>query len=523
MIFFSSLIGCGRSGRVAALAGLCGVLWMGLLPASIAMAQEPGFGNDTLVAVISGPEDSRARRTIILDASASHLVGSNVQYFWYVNDNPEPISKTVDAIFTPERLGAYRFRLVIRASAAGQIREAEATHTVDVYERKVLLIADGWVPETEIERMQQAAASGSTYLRVLQTSVPATWRGGEESLAILLRSERTTFLGAESVALWTDGMPIAGLQAIAQIADDPVLADALRGQTMLLLTDRRLPSVARSVQGPVSLLAPTRAIVTRPQQLTKLLTAANDDEFVRALRESQNPASEPLYIDASSVRIDSSNLLTRLVRTMLTSGISSRTILLLLVLPVIATILAFLKQVVGITTFGLFAPAIVSLSFVVLGWWTGVLFLLFILATGYASRALMRRWHLLYIPKMAIILGIGSITLLVLLGIGSLFGIILSPDTVFVLLIMSTLVESFLNVKSEQGLFSAILAIGQTILAALLCVFIVSWPPFETLVIAYPETILLTIVINVLLGRFTGLRVTEYFRFREVFKHLVQE
>jgi hypothetical protein len=124
---------------------------------------------------------------------------------------------------------------------------------------------------------------------------------------------------------------------------------------------------------------------------------------------------------------------------------------------------------------------------------------------------------------MAIILGVGSLTILFLVGIGTFFGVFLSYDTVFVLLIMSTLVESFLNVKSEEGLRSAVFGISQTIIAALLCVFIVQWPSFRALIIAYPEIILFTPIVNILLGRWTGLRVSEYFRFREVFRHLAQE
>jgi hypothetical protein len=42
-------------------------------------------------------------------------------------------------------------------------------------------------------------------------------------------------------------------------------------------------------------------------------------------------------------------------------------------------------------------------------------------------------------------------------------------------------------------------------------------------VLAYPETILVTFPVNLFLGRWTGLRVVEYFRFREVFKHLQEE
>ena len=228
-------------------------------------------------------------------------------------------------------------------------------------------------------------------------------------------------------------------------------------------------------------------------------------------------------IDAAAAAVRPWNLLSWLVNYMLTHGVSSQTVILLLVLPIIATILAFTKQVIGITTFGLFAPSIITLSFLVLGWWVGVLFLLFILATGYVTRMFMRRWRLLYIPKVAVILTVVSLTLLILIGIGVYFHIALSRDTVFVLLIMSTLAESFLNLKTEEGWYLALWEVGETIIVALLTVLFVQWAPFQSLLLAYPELILLTIVMNVFLGRWTGLRLVEYFRFREVFRHLQEE
>jgi hypothetical protein len=182
---------------------------------------------------------------------------------------------------------------------------------------------------------------------------------------------------------------------------------------------------------------------------------------------------------------------------MLTKGVPSQTVILLLVLPVIAMILAFLKQIVGITTFGLYTPSIIALSFLALGWQIGVLFLCFIVATGYLTRMAMRRMRLLYIPKVAIILTVVSFTLLLLLGISAYFDVTFSRETIFILLIMSTLAESFLNLKTEQGWTSAILGIGETIMAALLCVFIVQWTLFQSIILAYPELLLLTIVVDV--------------------------
>jgi hypothetical protein len=261
-------------------------------------------------------------------------------------------------------------------------------------------------------------------------------------------------------------------------------------------------------------------LVTRKEALNPLISAVNIESFMEDLTQRD---IDYIVVDESSTGIRPWNVLSSLVNYMLTHGVSSQTVTLLLLLPLIATILAFFKQVIGITTFGLYTPSIVALSFLALGSGVGMLFLLFILITGYATRSFMKRWRLLYIPKVAIILTVVSITVLILLSIGAYFDITLSGDTIFVLLIMSTLAESFLNVKMEQGWKSALFGIGETVFAALACVYIVSLPFLRSVILAYPELILITIVINIFLGRWTGLRLVEYFRFQEVFKHMQEE
>jgi len=472
-----------------------------------------------LRAAIAGPEDTPVGRTIILDASQSHEVGTDIEYLWYVNDGAEPVSKRVDVIYTPEKTGELRFRLVMRASVNGQRQESIASRTVIVYSRKMLLIADRSVPDAKVDYHFKLASDAGLYLKVLRPSQSIEERGGEDAFVRLLQERSDTIAGADAIILWMDG--VVGLQSLMRVVEgQPQLLAAMQNQSIVIITEGSAKTVARTARGPYSVLQPRQIAITHPESLALLLTAKDMPAF---LEQAKSRDAEVVVIDASSLKIRPWNLLTLLVNYMLVQGVSSQTIVLLLMLPIIATLLSFLKQVIGITTFGLFAPSIIALSFLALGWWVGLLFLAFIVSTGYATRSVMRKWHLLYIPKMAIILAVGSITLLLLLGIGASFGILLSRDAVFILLIMSTLSESFLNAKTEQGWMSAMMGIGQTVLAALLCVFVVQWSFLQSLILAYPELILLTIIFNVFLGKWTGLRLIEYLRFRELFQHMRSE
>jgi hypothetical protein len=511
---------------------LAGFVLFPLIAAHSAFAQSPDALTGSSVssddspraeiqAVISGPEDVAVGRTIVLDASFSRTNGQNLRYQWFIEGQAQPIIEDVQVVYTPEKPGAATFRLVVRATAPdGTEITDEVRRVVTAYNRKVVLVADDSVQPEKLEAHRQTASGAGIFLRIIKPPfAAATPLGGEEQLAQLLSEQKAALGGANAIVLWTEG--ITGLQALMRaVQGDEELLTGIQSQNIVLITNDSLQTIARVARGPYSELLPQQILVTRAEALNPLLTAATTEEFLAQITQRDIDFQR---IDESTAGIRPWNLLSSLVNAMLTRGVPSQTVILLLVLPVIAMILAFLKQVVGITTFGLYTPSIIALSFLALGWPIGVLFLLFILLTGYGTRAAMRRWRLLYIPKVAVIITVVSITLLILMGISAYLDVTFSRETIFILLIMSTLAESFLNMKTEQGLTSAILGIGETVLAALICVFIVQWNVFQSLILAYPELILLTIIVDVILGRWSGLRLVEYFRFREVFKHMQEE
>lgn len=472
-----------------------------------------------LEAVITGPEDIAVGRTAVLDASSSRMTGEGVTYQWFLEGVRQPISQTVEAVYTPDKPGMITFRLVVTSVANGQEFRSESTHEIIAYKRKIVMIADSSVDTAKLQAHAASANEQGVYMPIIQTAAPVGPLGSEESLTDLLATRSSVLLGADDVVLWTDG--VQGLQALMSVVEDSdELSTSMRNQTIVLVAQRSLQTLSRIARGFYSALAPSQIIITRKEAINPLLTTESTDAFLNDINQKD---IDSLRVTSAASGLRPWNILSNLIDTMLTNGIPSETVILLLVLPIIATILAFLKQVIGITTFGLYTPSIIALSFIVLGWPVGVAYLLLIIIAGYAARSFVSRWRMLYIPRVAIILSVVSFAVLILMGVGAAFHIAFTRETVFLLLVMSTLSESFLNLKTEQGWRSAILGVFETIVAALLCVFIVQWAAFQSLILAYPELILLTLPINVLLGKWTGLRLVEYFRFREVFKHLQEE
>ncbi len=482
--------------------------------------REAASARDLPTAVISAPDDIGIGRTIILDASASHVTGERTQYMWQIDETKQTIGRNVEAIFTPEKPGTFTFRLTVKSTdLRGQTEQAVSTHVVVVFKTKIVLIADHSVPLELLENHRKTGMEQGVYIKIIRPEESTAALATEDAIVTLLSEQKQVLLNTSSIMIWTNG--IAGVQALMRsVNTNPDLKAVMGNQSIVLITKHSLSTLARSTRGAYSFLKPKEIIITRPEAVKPLIESPDIDAFKHTLEER---GIETLTVNEGTFKIRPWDILSILVNYLLSHGVTGQTVILLLMLPVIATIFSFLRQVVGITTFGLYTPSIVALSFLALGWWIGLLFLLFILFTGTMTRSFMNRWRLLYIPKVAIILVVVSLSLLALVALGTWFGLTFSRETVFILLMLSTQAENFLNLKSEEGWMPALLGVTETVCGALLCVLIVQWQLLQSLVLAYPELILLTIFINIFLGRWTGLRFVEYLRFREVFKHLAEE
>lgn len=198
-------------------------------------------------------------------------------------------------------------------------------------------------------------------------------------------------------------------------------------------------------------------------------------------------------------------------------GVPLSNIQLLLLLPIIATLVAFFRQFVGVKAFGIYTPSLIIFSFIAVGLKYGVPVYIGVIVISMLSRFLFRRFRLLYLSRVAITLTIVSFGILALLifsawtqrtGFASI--------SIVPLIIMIVIGEKFIAAQIEKDTKTAIVLAGQTLLVSLVVFYIVSIPALNRAILLSPWIILLTLPINVILGRWTGLRLAEYVRFRSI-------
>ncbi|MFH1671184.1 MAG: 7TM domain-containing protein [Candidatus Portnoybacteria bacterium] len=207
---------------------------------------------------------------------------------------------------------------------------------------------------------------------------------------------------------------------------------------------------------------------------------------------------------------------------LVSQGIPEETLVLLLMLPIVATIIVFARQVIGIKGFGIYTPTLIAFSFLVTGLKYGLILFAIILLVGTLTRLVVKKFRLLYLPRMAIILTVASIAVLASLYLNQYFSLTqFSLSSVFVVLIMIALTEKFIAVQIERGGRSAGILTSETIILSVISYWVISWSSLENLILSYPLLIIAGCIgLNILLGKWTGLRLNEYFRFREVIKHV---
>jgi len=211
-------------------------------------------------------------------------------------------------------------------------------------------------------------------------------------------------------------------------------------------------------------------------------------------------------------------------------GVPLETVILILTLPIIATLIAIFRQVLGIKAFGIYTPMIVTLSFLAMrinssngfsGVKYGTIIFISIIFVGMATRYLLKKLRLLYLPRVAITLSVVAFSILAILVFGgSLQRTGLASVSIFPLLIMIAIVEKFVAAQIEKGNKAALILAVETLFISLACFYLVSLQLTIEVIAHYPWVVLLTLPFNFFLGKWSGLRLNEYWRFREVFKRM---
>jgi len=151
---------------------------------------------------------------------------------------------------------------------------------------------------------------------------------------------------------------------------------------------------------------------------------------------------------------------------------------------------------------------------------TGVLVFLIILLVTFLIRGFLRRLRLHYLPRMALFLWFVSLSVLILIFLSPYFGMgQLTAISIFPVLILILSAEEFIAVQLGKSLQEAARLTIETVVIALVGYAILNFHFLQELALKQPQwVVLIPLVLNLLVGRFTGLRLLEYQRFKKILR-----
>lgn len=189
----------------------------------------------------------------------------------------------------------------------------------------------------------------------------------------------------------------------------------------------------------------------------------------------------------------------------------------ILLLPLGALVTAMFRTVIGLRTFGTFSPTLLALAFVFNNWQTGLVVFFSVVIIGLVSRTFLDRLKLLMVPRLGVILTLVVLAIVFGIAVQHYFAWVSTGQMVLLpMVILTMLVERFYVTTEEDSMRFALQLLAGTLVLGFIVYLLLNWERLGHMLLIYPELHLFTIAALVLLGRYTGYRLTELWRFRDL-------
>jgi len=189
----------------------------------------------------------------------------------------------------------------------------------------------------------------------------------------------------------------------------------------------------------------------------------------------------------------------------------------LLMIPIGALIMVFMRNFVGIDAFGTFMPVLIALSFRETQLLWGAILFTLLVTLGLSIRFLLERLRLLLVPRLSAVLIVVVLLMMIISVVSHKLGIETGLSVaLFPMVIIAMTIERMSIVWEERGAVDAMRAAAGSLLLAVVAYLAMGMPWLEHLVFTFPELLLVVLAIVILMGRYSGYRLTELARFRSL-------
>lgn len=196
----------------------------------------------------------------------------------------------------------------------------------------------------------------------------------------------------------------------------------------------------------------------------------------------------------------------------LLAGASSETVALLLLLPLVATLVSVMHYVVGVSGYGIFMPTMMAVVMMSTGIFSGLVLFGSILGISLLSNLVLKKMKLHFWPARSMGLMMISIVVIGLMNF-------LKDISVYSVLFMILLAEEFVRTQLAKSKKEAITLTVGTLILAIVGAIVLNANGIQQLVLDNPVvSILIVVVVNIIVGNYKGIRLTEIKRFKNAIR-----
>lgn len=189
----------------------------------------------------------------------------------------------------------------------------------------------------------------------------------------------------------------------------------------------------------------------------------------------------------------------------------------ILLLPIGALIVVIMRLLIGIRTSGTFMPILIALALIQTTLVTGIIIFLTVVGTGLLIRSYLSRLNLLFVARISAVI----IVVIAIMASISIISNKLGLDqamtvTFFPMIILAWTIERMSVLWEEDGPREVFIQGGGSLLTAVIAYLFMTNRTIEYLTFNFPELMLVNLAFILILGQYTGYRLSELYRFHSL-------
>ena len=192
---------------------------------------------------------------------------------------------------------------------------------------------------------------------------------------------------------------------------------------------------------------------------------------------------------------------------------------LLLLVPLGALVVVILRVIVGLKTSGTFMPILLAMAFMETQLIPGILMFILVVSMGLIVRSYLSHLNLLLVARISsVVIVVVAIMAFVAILAQKLDLEYAAGITFFPMIILAWTIERMSIIWEEDGAKEVVQQGGGSLIVSILAYFAMTNETLSFMTFNFPELLLAVLGIIIILGRYSGYRISELYRFKSMEK-----